>query len=219
MLVAKSARQLVTSVEVDRFPRLRFRWVGAPVDIAGHQVRRLHPERVQHLDRPTNAGGGGGGGCRGSGVVVLEQDVDRVVLVPGPALPGTAARSHARMLPAAPAPALPDPPMTRCVQSFRPEAGSRFAPGGTGFAGTAWACGPFLCREAFGSVRPSGFRASGKPPDPPRFSARGRFAPLFRTEILSPSALRVALHPPVLAATSRLHGKKRISMWFVKRLG
>ncbi len=88
------------------------------------------------------------------------------------------------------------------------QAGSRFTPSGTGFAGAVWASGPFLCREAFGSVRTSGFRASGKPPAPPRFSARGRFAPLFRAEILSPTALRVALHPPVLAATSRLHGKK-----------
>src|SRR5690606_2294800 len=31
------------------------------------------------------------------------------------------------------------------------------------------------------------------PPAPPRTSARGRFAPLFRAELLSPAALRVAL--------------------------
>ncbi|CAD6016150.1 protein of unknown function (plasmid) [Agreia sp. COWG] len=34
-------------------------------------------------------------------------------------------------------------------------------------------------------------------------------APLFRAEILSSTALRVALRPPVAKAENRLHGKKR----------
>lgn len=94
MLVAEPARQLGPGVEVDRLPCLRFRRIGAPVDVARHQVRRLHPERVQHLDPQTNARVNVDVG-RGSGVVLRAQDDARVALVPGPALPGTAARSHA----------------------------------------------------------------------------------------------------------------------------
>lgn len=55
MLVAEPARQLIARIKVNRFPCLRFRRIGAPVDIAPLQVSGLHPERVQDLNRPSNA--------------------------------------------------------------------------------------------------------------------------------------------------------------------
>src|SRR5690606_18828368 len=62
-------------------------------------------------------------------------------------------------------------------------------------------------REACGILRASSSVQAAAPPAPPRTSARGRFAPLFRAELLSPAALRVALPPLALNGTSCLHGK------------
>ncbi len=217
MLVAEPARQLVARVEVDRFPCLRFRRIGAPFDPSTYAGTRsagcTQNECRTSIVRATPASTLRGCGGRGSGVVLLEQDVDRVVLGPGPALPVAASGSHARMLQQH-----RHPPCrtrrSRYVQCFRPGAGSRFAPGGTGFAATVWASARFFAVKpsAARSLRPSRshLRVSvqvASPPAPPRFSARVASLPYFAPKFSPPPPFGCTA-PPVAKADNRLHGKK-----------